>query len=390
MAADCSPTFEHLARKIGSFSCASVEPVVHLRDPFGLANWTLPVVEALLIAGAVLALVHAVRRWRRHGDPSNLAVWFGAIVYLAVTEPTLFFSRSLGLPDTMHDLFAHNVFTVQLVDDRIPLYIVALYAALTSLAYEIVRSLGGFRRNVFLGAICVGFVHHLFYEIFDQLGPQLRWWIWNYDLSLNQPRLASVPMTSVFIFAALGPAALTLLARLFVGRRADRGERVGGWSLTWRTLASGVLVPPLIAVGSLPSSVVGDDNNGAQAVVMWLCVAAFAVVAVPVLYQQWRAARADRSASAPAAERPWFAVGYGSLFLVVFVVLWTTALPAYQSATDGVTADGTPIGSLPYAIGCLVAAAAVLAGVATASSLSWASRPSGAEVTEPAPQASSA
>ncbi|OHV41595.1 MULTISPECIES: DUF7802 domain-containing protein [Pseudofrankia] len=388
MSSSCDPAFERLAGKIGSFSCDSVEPVIHLRDPFDLSNGTLPVVETLLIAGAILALVHAIRRWRRHGDPSNLAIWLGAIVYLAVTEPPLFFSRNLGLPDNMHEVFAHNVFTIQLVYDRIPLYIVALYTALTSLAYEIVRSLGGFRRNVFLGAICVGFVHHLFYEIFDQLGPQLRWWIWNDDLAINQPQLASVPMTSVFIFAALGPAALTLLVRLFVGRRADRGEPPRGWGLAGRTIAAGVLVPPLIAVGSLPSSVVGDDNNEAQAVVMWLCVAAFAVVAVPVLYQQWRSTRA--APVPPAAERPWFALGYGGVFLAAFVVLWATALPDYLSATDGVTTDATPTGSLPYAVGCFLAAAVVLAGLATASPVLVSRRPSRSAPREPLPEKSPA
>ncbi|OAA22282.1 hypothetical protein UG55_105140 [Frankia sp. EI5c] len=386
MSDSCSAAFEELAGRIGGFSCDSVEPVVHLRNPADLSNWTLPALEVLLLAGALFALVHAVRRWRRHGDPSNLAIWFGAIVYLAIIEPLLFFSRGLGLPDNMHELFAHNVFTVQLVHDRIPLYIVALYAALASLAYEIVRSLGVFRRNVFLGAVCVGFVHHLFYEIFDLLGPQLRWWIWNYDLAVNNPRLASVPMTSVFIFAALGPAALTLLVRLLVGRRADRGEGPGGWGLAGRVVAVGVLVPPLISIGSLPSSVVGDENNTAQAVVFWLCVAAFAVVAVPVLYQQWRSARATSPQPArpaqpdPAAQaqpdsaaqpapavigRRWFAIGYGGLFLAAFVVLWATALPDYFGASGGVTTDGTPTGSLPYAVGCLLAAGTVLAAVAT-------------------------
>ncbi|WP_045878823.1 hypothetical protein [Pseudofrankia sp. DC12] len=95
---------------------------------------------------------------------------------------------------------------------------------------------------------------------------------------------------------------------------------------------------------SLPSPVVGDGNNGAQAVVLWLCVVAFAVVAGPVLYQRWRA---TRTGSAPQTERPSFAVGYGGLFLAVFVMLWATALPAYASATGGVTTSGTPVGACP-------------------------------------------
>jgi hypothetical protein len=378
MSDNCSPEFQRLAGRIGSFTCGTVQPVVHLRNPFDLSNWTLPVVEALFIVGSVLALVYAVRRFRRYGDPTNLAIWFGAVIYLAVTEPALFFARSYGLPNTMYDLFAHNVFTVQLVDDRIPLYIVGLYTSLISLAYEIVRALGVFRRNVVLASISVGFVHHLFYEIFDQLGPQLRWWIWNDSLDINKPTLASVPMTSVFIFAALGPAALTLLVRLFVGRKVERGERIGGWSLAGRTLASGVLVVPLIGLGSMPGSAVGDKNNTAQDVVLWLCVAVFAAIAIPVLYQQWRASRT--AADAGASERPWFTLGFGGAFLATFAVLWITALPAYFDATHGITPGGYPIGSLPYVIVCFVGAGLVLAASVTAA---WTTEtPAGTEQAE--------
>ena len=117
----------------------------------------------------------------------------------------MYFPNISGLEDSVGVVFAHNAFTVQFLFERLPLYIVALYPAVVTLAYEIVRSLGVFRdRGVIVGAVCVGFVHHCFYEVFDQLGPQLRWWAWNTDNPLNHPFLASVPMASVFIFAALG------------------------------------------------------------------------------------------------------------------------------------------------------------------------------------------
>ncbi|MCL9793621.1 hypothetical protein MXD58_004730, partial [Frankia sp. AgKG'84/4] len=138
------------------------------------------------------------------------------------------------LPDAVADVFVHNVFTVQFLYEHLPLYIVALYPAMAELAYDLVQSLGGFEGSALLGALGVGFVHHLFYEIFDQLGPQLSWWSWNPDAESNDPAVASVPMTSAFLFATVGPAALALLTRLLVGRRADRGEPIGGWALAGR------------------------------------------------------------------------------------------------------------------------------------------------------------
>ena len=155
-------------------------------------------------------------------------------------------------------MFAHNVFTVEFLFDRLPLYIVALYPAVVSLAFEIVRSLGVFRdRGIVVGAICVGFVHHCFYEVFDQLGPHLRWWAWNGANPINHPMLASVPMTSVFIFATLGPIVVTVLVLRLVG--------TGGSRLVWRTVLAGALVPVGIAVLSIPTSLFGGRSSAHRA-----------------------------------------------------------------------------------------------------------------------------
>ena len=104
----------------------------------------MPVLELVIIAGAVFALVHAVRRLRA-GDPINLALWFASLVYLFVTEPPLYFPEWFGLDEQFGFIFAHNVFTVQFMWDRLPLYIIAIYPALSQLAYEVVRVLGVFR-----------------------------------------------------------------------------------------------------------------------------------------------------------------------------------------------------------------------------------------------------
>jgi hypothetical protein len=314
---------------------------VHVRNPLELANWTLPVLEAMMVCGATLALWWSIRRLRRDGDPVNLALWAGSIVYLLVTEIPLYFPAAFGIEEQIGVVFHHGVFTVQFLDDRLPLYIVALYPALTTLAYEIVRTLGVFRlrRGVLLGAICVGFVHHCFYEVFDQLGPQLRWWEWNSDNPLNRPMLASVPMTSVYIFATLGPAVLTILVVLLVGGRGP----LSAAGLAWRTLVAGASVIFGVAVLCIPTSVF-SGNPTAQAIVFGVEIAAFAAVALPVLYRQWRS-----GAGGPNT----FVRVFGPMYLGVLAVLWIYAL----------TADGPPTGSVPYAAVCF--ALAVLAVAST-------------------------
>jgi hypothetical protein len=347
----CSPAFDAVAEPLGGFSCRNAPAFVHLRNPFALSNPTLPVLELMMVAGAVLALWWAVRRMRRDGDPTNLALWFATVVYLLVIEIPLYFPNLFGVQDSLGVVFVHNVFTVDFLFDRLPLYIVALYPAVTTLAFEIVRGLGVFRdRGIVVGAICVGFVHQCCYEVFDQLGPQLRWWAWNTANPINHPMLASVPMTSVFIFATLGPIVVTLLVL-----RLTRSAK--GWGLVWRTALAGGLVPVGVAVLSIPTSLFGgrNPNTTMQAVIFSVELAVIAVIALPTLLRQWH------------NELPspnWLVGVFGPLYLVVLAALWISALPGYRSATNGRTTDGTPTGNLAYASICFVIAAAAVFSVA--------------------------
>ncbi|MEO5652708.1 MAG: hypothetical protein ABIN79_02065, partial [Marmoricola sp.] len=75
MSVTCDPAAEAVTRDLG-FSCHDVNPVVSFRNPADLYSATMPILELLVIGGAVFALVHAVRRLRRDSDPTNLALWF--------------------------------------------------------------------------------------------------------------------------------------------------------------------------------------------------------------------------------------------------------------------------------------------------------------------------
>lgn len=99
------------ARWIHLPACAPA--FVHLRNPLELSNWTLPVLELMLVSGAVVALVHSICRLRREGDPVNLALLFATVVYLFVIEIPLYCPNVFGVQDRLGVVFAHNVFSVQ-------------------------------------------------------------------------------------------------------------------------------------------------------------------------------------------------------------------------------------------------------------------------------------
>lgn len=365
MSEHCSPTFNQLAESMG-FSCQGTGGLVSFRNPFALENWTLPVLEATVITGAVLALVYAIVRLRRHGDATNLVLWFGAIAYLLIIEPPLYFPAAFGIDGRVDTMFAHNVFTVDFLWGRLPLYIVAIYPMMATVAFEIVRSLGVFRRyGTLIGAVCVGFVHHAFYEIFDHLGPQLRWWEWSVDNPLNQPMFDSVPLPSVVVFAALWPMSLAFCVQWFVGRHIDRGRRFSGWQITWRMVVVGVLASLGTGILPLPATLLGGLTG--STLVTGIAYAAeliaLSVVAVYIFAQQWQRLRhggvsildgvpASRGYANPLMTR------YAAAYLAVMAALWISALPAYFGAVHGVTGNGDPTGSLWYTLVCFAVAGA--------------------------------
>lgn len=358
----CSPTFEDLSTRLG-FSCDEAGGIFELRSPFVLENWTLPVLEATIVLGAVLMLVYAIVRLRRTGDATNLVVWLGTLAFLFIIEPLLYFPDAFGVEDYLDTMFAHNVFTVEFMWGRLPLYIIAIYPMMATIAFEIVRMLGVFRQyGTVVGAVCVGFVHHAFYEIFDHLGPQLRWWEWSLDNPINQPFFDSVPLPSVVVFAALWPMSLAFCAQFFVGRHIDSGRTFGGLELTWRTVTVGLLASVGVVILPAPATVIGMGSTTVRATIYAAELVILSIVAIYVLSRQWsrlRSTPTDRPYSNDLVR--WYAVAY----LAVMAVLWIGALPDWFSAVDGVTEAGDPIGSLWYTVACFVVAIACVAATFT-------------------------
>jgi len=371
----CSPGFTEVADSLGGIDCAAANPIVSVRSPFDLNNWTLPVVETLMVLGAVVSLIHAVRWWRRRGDPTNLGLWFAAVVYVLILEPPLYFPDRFGLQDSVGLIFVHNLFSVQFLYDRLPLYILAIYPALTYLIYVIVQRTGVLeRRNPLIGAACVAFVFHCFYEIFDNIGPQLQWWAWNPDAPSNSPWLKAVPLTSAVTFAGAAPFGIALLTRLLIARRAARGPVPAG-SMVLRTIGVGVLTPLAMVVFSMPYGIFSQGDNPnvtAETIVLWLEIALIAAVALTAFGRVYREHRFDsgRRPHAPSESNredaflDRYGLIGGAIFLVVFAVLWVTALPAYFDAADGRTPAGTPTGSFVYVLLCTAMCLGVLTLIA--------------------------
>ncbi len=344
-------TFTQLVERLGGFSPENIASWAFVKSPFTLSHWTMNVIEVLLILGALWGLRHSMARFKA-GESIYLGFWLASVIFMLALEIPVYFPEKLGAPDNAL-FFIHNEFSVQFFFGRAPLYILALYPAIMYASFVLVRQAGLFdqRWGALIGALGVGVVHHVFYEIFDHFGPQYGWWTWNYPNFTSS--LASVPVSSMVSFAFVGPIALTLATQLLVPKSVvvqktptmPGDRRVRGFALG--TLLAGLLTPIIFVMLTLNTwfSVLGINLTPR------LEMLASAVLVGGALGLTLRQFLRLTSFS---TEGLWhYSRAYFALFLSVFSGLWLYALPDYLVATNGLTPQGFPIGSLTYVLGCM-------------------------------------
>ncbi len=341
----CTAEFERLARDVGGIDCAHAG-LITFQNPFALDSWTMTLIEFVLVAGAIAGLVHAIRWKRRRGDATNLVVWLASIGALLLVEPITYFPQWFGLDDEIGLTFIHNQFSVQFLFNRLPIYIVAMYPAFSYLAFLIVRRAGIVdRERPVVAAATIAFVFLALFEVIDQVGPQWRWWIWNYRVPSGTPTLGVVPYASLAGFSLGIPFAIAFLAIVLCRRRAG---------VVVNLLITSVAAWPVMMVATLPAvllDLVGASRADARIIGTWIVIAAAAAATV------WSFARAlrrvDGGESEPAPRDP-FVVVASVVYLSTCVAVWTAAVPGYRDAVGGRTADGGYTGSFAIAAATFV------------------------------------
>jgi hypothetical protein len=275
------------------------------------APWTRPLphlgLELVVLLCAVATLAHALRA-ARGGDRLPLFTWASIFVYgLAIELVSYNFIKS----------FTHAQFTVMFYDQKLPLYVTAVYPVLL---YTGIATARRFALRWPAEAVAAGVLIVALDVPFDVLGPVVGWWRW----SDTDPNLAvrwlDVPVTSYYWHLSFG-AALCALTRLVGPRRFWLAPVVGVLTIVAGFIA---FVPfHLLKAAGLPDGVF---------VAVALALAA-AVVAVAALRPP--RAGADRLLLGIAAAFYAFhlviALAYGSPAALA-VVLAVTALAALAHA----------------------------------------------------------
>jgi hypothetical protein len=77
----------------------ALESLIWFNNPALLKHWTHPLIECIVITGALLGLVHALRCWRREGQLANLYTWLACVFYgifmkSLLTTPSIIFGTA--------------------------------------------------------------------------------------------------------------------------------------------------------------------------------------------------------------------------------------------------------------------------------------------------------
>lgn len=223
---------EHLSYAMRNLE--ATRSFIYFNSPAELLDWSHLVIELLFLIGLILTIFHVVRYTRQNGNLSALYTFAGAVLYGLVMDIISYYTV---------ESFWHGEFSVMLLFNRLPLYIVFLYP---TLIYHLFMTIRRYDFNPLVEAISVGFFGGLMYLIFDNMGPQLGWWIWDRSAASNLPFLSSVPLTSYGWFF-LYTGAFAWLARRICWKWLEDGKRkltigIGVATLPITTILLGTLI----------------------------------------------------------------------------------------------------------------------------------------------------
>jgi len=167
---------------------AATQSLIYFNAPSDLLSWSHLAIESIIILGFILAIIHAFKSDNADGSINARLTLLNCFLYGLVMDILSYYTV---------ENFWHGEFSVMFLYNKLPLYIACFYPAFMYHACMIIRR---YQFTPMLEAICTGFYAGAAYMIFDNIGPQLGWWIWDINDPTTLPYVSSVPLTSYHWF----------------------------------------------------------------------------------------------------------------------------------------------------------------------------------------------
>ncbi len=166
----------------------ATESLIYFNSPSDLLSWSHLSIEMIIYSGVILALIHAFKSDKKEGGFAARLTLLNCFLYGLTIDILSYYTV---------ENFWHGEFSVMFLYNKLPLYIACFYPAFM---YHICSTIKRYQFTPKVEAISAGFFGGLMYLIFDNLGPQMGWWIWQTDDPTTLPYVSSVPLTSYHWF----------------------------------------------------------------------------------------------------------------------------------------------------------------------------------------------
>ncbi len=315
----------------------AIQSLIYLNNPLTLRNWTFNVVETTVFLGAILGFLHSIREYKKRGNKAPFFTWLACLWYGIFLEIFVY---------NFVDNFWHGEFSVMFYHNRFPLYIVLIYP---SLIYHVFMTIERFRIYLLpygriIEAILVGWASQMMYLLYDNIGPQFHWWIWNPGDVTLLPMWEAVPATSyhwIFGFTI----AFAWLCRVLIWDNAIKWRNTN-WKFFAAVLFIGIVTN---VIGSLifgPYNMLAygyrafeyDIPYGLQQygwasflLVVYLFAGAYLYFLTPKVHPK-----------KPDLQLMIFPVLWCSIYIGLYAYSWSEL---YSIGADGITSFNTPIGN---------------------------------------------
>ncbi len=312
----------------------AVNALIYFNGPSALKDWSFLAIEFIIFSGALLAIAHAIRHSKAHGNPSALLTLAGCFTYGLLIDIASYYTV---------ENFWHGEFSVMFLYNRLPLYIALFYPAFI---YHACMTIRRYEFSAIVEALCVGFYGGLTYLIFDNFGPLLGWWIWDTSDPTTLPYLNSVPVTSYHWFF-LFTGTFAFLSRIICWDWVAKGKSKG-------LVAAGFVALPILTcvVGGVlfvPYNLFA--RNGMLEFAGAFHAAVFATTGLVFLFQYRK----------PRAGRDKLLMIFPLTYLVGHVYLYIAKFDLFFSIdTNGLSQDGLAAGNLIAAIVAAICSMAIL------------------------------
>lgn len=321
----------------------ATESLITFNSPSELLSWSHLSIELIIYTGVILALIHAFKTDKQQGGIQARLTLFNCFSYGLCIDILSYYTV---------ENFWHGEFSVMFLFNKLPLYIACFYPAFMYHVYMLMKR---YNFSPAVEAISAGFYGGLLYMIFDNLGPQMGWWIWQTSDPTTWPYVSSVPLTSyhwLFTFTI----AFVIINRFVCG--------IAGNASSKPKLITAVISQPILTIllGSLffiPYNLFAK-NMPPYDMLPWaqnLTLAAFVhaitfALAAWVFLTHWKK---------PQAERDLLLMAFPFIFIVSHAYMFIASYGAFHNVdAQGLASNGLAVGNLMAVTLAIIACATIL------------------------------